>query len=314
MSFAKNSAGALEVIDTNNYYPFGLNHIGGTKGQLGSYKNYKYNGKELQETGMYDFGARMYMPDLGRWSVVDPLAETSRRWSTYTYAYNNPIRFIDPDGRQGKDIILSLGHDKWEAEIKARYDGGKLYAYSNGKRTGVEYTGDTSKVSGIISDLNKLSANSAGKSELIDYFSKEGNDVTIRLNPDSENHYGYGTGSITVTGETVPLPTTEGMQDADSYIVLGHEMGHAKSDLKKEEGTVKEWYKKDDGTSVTLDEINATHIENKIRKAANLPLRTRYNPYRTDTSLLTDDNKKSLYINKKESYPTKEKVKDNYEY
>ncbi|MGU3377164.1 hypothetical protein [Chryseobacterium sp. M5A1_1a] len=67
VSFAKNSVGSPDVIDTNNYYPFGLNHIGGlSSSNIGSYYNYKYNGKELQETGMYDYGARMYMADLGR--------------------------------------------------------------------------------------------------------------------------------------------------------------------------------------------------------------------------------------------------------
>ena len=72
---------------------------------FGGYYSYKYNGKELQETGMFDYGARMYMPDLGRWGVIDPLAEASRRFTPYHYGNNNPIRFIDPDGRLTVDNL-----------------------------------------------------------------------------------------------------------------------------------------------------------------------------------------------------------------
>ncbi|MEN4762895.1 RHS repeat-associated core domain-containing protein [Chryseobacterium sp. C39-AII1] len=103
ISFSKTSEG-IQVRDTNNYYPFGLNHIGGSNASaFGSLYSYKFNSKELQETGMYDFGARMYMPDLGRWGVVDALAEQMRRYSPYNYAFNNPLRFIDPDGNAAYD-------------------------------------------------------------------------------------------------------------------------------------------------------------------------------------------------------------------
>ncbi|RXM38153.1 hypothetical protein BOQ62_19040 [Chryseobacterium sp. CH21] len=95
-----NNAGAPEIIDTNNYYPFGLNHISGvlSTSNFGSFYSYKYNGKELQETGMYDYGARMYMPDLGRWGVRDAMSEKFSSLSPYNYALNNPGMVVGPDG------------------------------------------------------------------------------------------------------------------------------------------------------------------------------------------------------------------------
>ncbi|ALR31279.1 hypothetical protein ATE47_12430 [Chryseobacterium sp. IHB B 17019] len=90
-----------EVAEVNNYYPFGLLHDYSETTQ-NAYQ-YKYNGKELQETGMYDYGARMYMADIGRWGVSDPLSELQFAYSPYSYVYGNPIRFNDPTGMIGED-------------------------------------------------------------------------------------------------------------------------------------------------------------------------------------------------------------------
>jgi len=101
VTFAKSSAGVPEILDTNNYYPFGLNHISGafSTSKFGSFYSYKYNGKELQETGLFDYGWRQYMPDLGRWNGIDQLSESYLSTSPYAYVANNPVSQFDVDGR-----------------------------------------------------------------------------------------------------------------------------------------------------------------------------------------------------------------------
>ena len=61
---------------------------------------YLFNAKEFdEETGLYYYGARYYDPRLSLWISVDPLAEKYPAFSGFSFAADNPLLYVDPDGK-----------------------------------------------------------------------------------------------------------------------------------------------------------------------------------------------------------------------
>jgi RHS repeat-associated protein len=108
------STPVLEIQKETNYYPFGLSHKGynTTVNSTNAAEKYLFGGKELQDDDVsgnkldwYDFGARNYDAALGRWMNVDPLADQFPKVTPYNYAFNNPLSFIDMDGRSSDPVL-----------------------------------------------------------------------------------------------------------------------------------------------------------------------------------------------------------------
>ncbi|WP_261511752.1 RHS repeat-associated core domain-containing protein [Chryseobacterium paludis] len=204
LSYQKGTSG-LEVIEENNYYPFGLKHEGYNGLAGNSAYQWKYNGKELQETGMYNYGARFYMPDIGRWGVVDPLAEKMTRHSPYNYAFNNPLRFIDPDGRDPIDYVNENGK-------KIGTDGTDVEGTLMVKNKDDQKAITTAEKNGQHIGTDKLSELNIGMVVPPDSTLKESLNVLARgdanggLREESSSIAGDG---VITQGTTGPLPTVD---------------------------------------------------------------------------------------------------------
>ncbi len=121
------------VQEQTDFYPFG--GIAYTSG--GDPNHYKFTGKERDsESGLDNFGARYNASSLGRFMTPDPIGGTPlhiinpQRWNMYAYVMNNPLTYIDPDGRDAAvatfhNMVLGAGH---AGIISIHGDGTATYA------------------------------------------------------------------------------------------------------------------------------------------------------------------------------------------
>ena len=112
-----------EIIEENNYYPFGLKHSGYNStfsGGNSEGQKYKFENKELQdELGLntYSMEMRQYDPAICRWLRIDPI--THHDVSPFNAFNNNPIYWSDPSGgsveREDRPIY---GHGHWSDAVR----------------------------------------------------------------------------------------------------------------------------------------------------------------------------------------------------
>ncbi|MBI3134275.1 MAG: hypothetical protein HYZ14_06315 [Bacteroidetes bacterium] len=122
---AHNNAGTIDyfeadVISYADYYPGGM-EMPGRSGSIQDYR-FAYSGKEKMDElsgsgNSYDFGARMYNPRLLRWMSADPKEIDFPHISTYSFCFNNPIYFQDPDGKAPEPPIIWVKNEKGSKNI-----------------------------------------------------------------------------------------------------------------------------------------------------------------------------------------------------
>jgi hypothetical protein len=125
LSYTKNpSTNVLDIIEENNYYPFGLKHNGYNVDNFQPEYKYRYQSQEFQDElglNIYFFKFRMSDPAIGRFLQIDPLSPTYAHNSTYAFAENNVTSGTD---LEGLELSFNLQGDRATAQSGPRVTGG----------------------------------------------------------------------------------------------------------------------------------------------------------------------------------------------
>ncbi len=224
--------GVYDVRRRYDYYPFGLEIEGrwAPDHDRTVDNRYRYNGKEISDdAGIYYYGARVYDPSWGRFTGVDPLAEKMPSWSPYSYTFNNPILYTDPDGPnpiKGFKALINVGRRAYKTYKRT----GKLTPKSF-KKAGLDEIVDIADdlftlfgsdasflerlgagvdlVVGTDFNNKKTKASSKGRNKLKPDGDAKGDHTTFKRD-DNGDIYKYETYEKTSTGHDNPVKRFDG--------------------------------------------------------------------------------------------------------
>ena len=196
--------GVLKTRQVDSYYPFGMNIKGLTSNStdVNRPNKYLYNGKMMQDEmglGWLDYGARFYDAVLGRWHSVDLLAEKYTHVSPYAYCADNPISFIDPNGKE-IDPASQKEWDKQKGYVTSEKD--RLQNKANNLTTKAEKKGWSSEK--LAKKQGNLNERVSSLNASIDNFSVlEKSSQMYSLKPGASEiggtSYNTGTGNIDIS-------------------------------------------------------------------------------------------------------------------